>query len=84
MTRHQEAPDATTTSETRAYPHAKGREYALQGNLPTRGDTVCRLRRAGPVWRDDNFTRVRVDPGRLQVEVYSRKGKKLGTKRHSF
>lgn len=66
------------------YPNAKGREYSLEGEVPTEADTVYRLRRAGPVFRQNNFTRVQADLDKVRVQVYDRKGDLLKTKTHTF
>lgn len=66
------------------YPQITRRAFILSGSLPLETPIEYEVVNAGPVHGEDNFTRVEVDLNGLQVEVFSRKGKLLGTKNHSF
>ena len=66
------------------YPHSKASRFQLSGDLK-HANRRYRIRRATPVVSKDNFTRVTVRPDQVKVEVFGRKGKKLGaTKNHKL
>ena len=66
------------------YPHSKASRFQLSGDLK-HANRRYRIRRATPVVSKDNFTRVTVRPDEVKVEVFGRKGKKLGiTKNHKL
>ena len=60
------------------YPHSRASRFQLSGDLK-HANRRYRIRRATPVVSKDNFTRVTVRPDQVKVEVFGRKGKKLGT-----
>ena len=60
------------------YRHSRASRFQLSGDLK-HANRRYRIRRATPVVSKDNFTRVTVRPDRVKVEVFGRKGKKLGT-----
>ncbi|MDJ0618812.1 MAG: alkaline phosphatase D family protein [Calothrix sp. MO_192.B10] len=66
------------------YPHTQTSSFQLDGELKTYSSHRYRLINAGPVHSIDNFTRVTVDKSALKVEVFSRKGKLCGTKKHTW
>ena len=66
------------------YPGGPAGLFVLEGTIRA-GDLTFELAEAGPVATADNFTRVTVHPDRVEVEVFSRKGLRLGpTKVHRF
>ena len=66
------------------YGHSKASRFQLSGDLK-HARRRYRIRRATPVVAKDNFTRVTVRPDQVKVEVFGRKGKKLGiTKNHKL
>ena len=70
------------------YPHPSRRKFLLEGLLETDTGQTYQIRRASEVYRTDNFTRLRIEPDRVRVEVFPRKGDqqrdRLGSKIHTF
>lgn len=65
------------------YPHSFSKDFQLEGELAH--SNGYELRRGGPIFPAGNFARVTVDPARLQVEFFKRKGEPLaGPKIHTF
>lgn len=58
------------------YPHSKAGDFKLTGNL--HGANAYIVKRGGPVWSTDCFTRVSVSTSTVRVEFFGRKGEKLG------
>lgn len=58
------------------YPEVSYRSLVLEGTLRS-SNYVLQLQRVGPVHSTDNFTRITVDPDRITVSVFSRKGDPL-------
>ena len=66
------------------YPHPLKRSFHLKGGIATQTDRSYRVKNASSVYPTDNFTRLKIDPDRVRVEVFSRKGDRLGSRTHSF
>ncbi len=66
------------------YPHPSARSFQLRGSIDGGKAGTFRLSNASSVISDDNFTRLRVLPSRVDVEVFERKGRRRGSKRHTF
>jgi alkaline phosphatase D len=58
--------------------------FVLEGELVTTAQGTYEVVAGGPIYNDNNFTRVSADLDRVKVEVYSRKGKLVQTKVHEF
>jgi alkaline phosphatase D len=58
--------------------------FVLEGELVTTAQGTYEVVAGGPIYNDNNFTRVSADLNRVKVEVYSRKGKLVQTKVHEF
>ncbi|MDJ0878948.1 MAG: alkaline phosphatase D family protein [Halieaceae bacterium] len=66
------------------YPHPGKKSFVLSGNIKTGLGKTFRVKNASKVHATDNFARLQVDTNQVKVEVYSRKGKRQGTKTHQF
>lgn len=66
------------------YPHPFKRSFHLAGPIQTNTGIRYRVRNASEVRSTDNFTILRVDREGVRVQVRSRKGALLGSKRHRF
>lgn len=66
------------------YPQGQAHIYKRSGMLTQSGSCNYEVSYTGKVHSDDNFTRINVDPNRLNVEIYNRKGKPLGTENFTF
>jgi len=66
------------------YPHPSARKFKLKGIVD--GGTVgeCTLSNFSPVVGDDNFTKVRITPNQVRVEVFGRKGNSCHEITHHF
>ncbi len=59
------------------YPQGQASSYRLSGTLTESAGVIYTVENAGPVFSEDNFTRLSVRKGKLKVSVYDRKGKEL-------
>ena len=67
------------------YPHPSARKFQLSGEIDGGKAGKFQLGNASKVISDDNFTRLRVTPTQLRVDVYERKGRRIGNGRvHRF
>jgi alkaline phosphatase D len=65
------------------YPHPGADTFVESGPLDTfPAELGYEVRSSGPIHRTDNFTRLTVDPEKIRVEVFARKGELLGEKVH--
>ena len=55
------------------YPHQTARNFRLKGTIDGGIAGECTLSNFTPVVADDNFTKVRISPSQVNVEVYGRK-----------
>jgi len=65
------------------YPHPRSREFILDGTLVNTSEPYTVVN-AGPVYTDDNFTRVTIDRTSLKAEVFARKGERINSTIHQF
>jgi alkaline phosphatase D len=66
------------------YPQGQAHIYKRSGTLTQSGSCNYEVSYTGKVHSDDNFTRINVNPNGLNVEVYNRKGKQLGSENFVF
>jgi len=66
------------------YPHPSARKFKLKGVIDGGSAGECALANFTPIVGDDNFTKVRVTPSQMQVEVFERKGKSCHKVIHKF
>ena len=65
-------------------PHSKSSQFQLSGSLK-HASRRYQVQNAVPVITKDNYTGVAIQPDQVTVEVFGRKGVKLGTtKTHTF
>ena len=64
------------------YPHSKPSDFTVTGMLS--GAPSYNVTLGAPVDPADGFTRVHVNPNRLRIELFGRKGRSLGTMFHTF
>lgn len=66
------------------YPHPSARRFRLKGEIDGGSEGVFKLENFTNVVSDDNFSRVRVTPTKIEVNVFGRKGKLKHEKVHTF
>ncbi len=66
------------------YPHPSSRHFRTSGTIDGGNAGTFRLSNASRVISDDNFTRVRINPREIDVEVFERKGRRKTQKIHQF
>ncbi|MBE9030379.1 alkaline phosphatase family protein [filamentous cyanobacterium LEGE 11480] len=67
------------------YPHTKSSQFQLTGSVASLTDAnAYRLGKVSPVYSGDNFSRVRVSPQDIEVEVYARKGELMHKLKYDF
>ncbi len=66
------------------YPHPSARHFRTKGTISGGNAGTFRLANASKVIADDNFTKVHVRQTHIDVEIFERKGKRLGKKNHRF
>ena len=66
------------------YPHPSAKKFRTTGTINAGNAGSFRLKNASRVISDDNFTRVEVSPGGMNVEVYGRKGARRSSKEFEF
>lgn len=66
------------------YPHPRRSDFLLDGDIETALGTSVRAENASRVVRTDNFTWLDVNPNKVVVTIYSRKGDKLEQTFHQF
>ena len=66
------------------YPHPSARRFRRRGSIDGGSAGIFNLSNFTPVSSDDNFTRVRVTPSQLRVNVFGRKGRQRHEKIHRF
>ena len=64
--------------------HPKLRQFRLSGPLDGNTKHNFQIQNASPLCSTDNFTRLRIDPSQVQVEVFDRKGMLLSSRNHLF
>jgi len=66
------------------YPHQLLHAFQLSGPLAGYSQNQYTITQASPTHATDNFTRVKADLRGLEVDVFSRKGDRLGSSRYDF
>ena len=66
------------------YPHPSARRFRLSGEIDGGSAGAFSLENFTRVVSDDNFSRVRVTPEQIEVNVFGRKGKLKQKKVHTF
>ena len=66
------------------YVHTQANSFQLDGELKTYSSHSYKLVNVTPIYSNDNFTRVSTDKIDLTVEVFSRKGELISTKKYSL
>ncbi len=62
------------------YPHMDKGDFVLQGPLRSESPHSFKVGKASKVYATDNFMRITVDPKGLDIEIFERKGARLGNK----
>ena len=66
------------------YPHPSARHFLRSGSIDGGQAGQFRLGNASRVISDDNFTRLKITPKKLEVEVFARKGERKLRKEHQL
>jgi alkaline phosphatase D len=66
------------------YPHPSARHFKTTGKIDGGKAGEFRLSNASRLINDDNFTRVKIDLKKVEIDIYERKGRRKLHKEHRF